>query len=397
MKNKTLGCLLGGAVGDALGYAVEFKNYRDIIRRYGGKGITRYELNREGVAEISDDTQMTLFTAAGCLLGQTRLYMRGIGGGLYEYCPYTYSDWLRTQTSSYQPNEPENVYTWLTRVPQLYARRAPGNTCLQALQMGDRAHNNSCGCGGVMRTSPIALFGMQHSCADYGYIASASAEAARITHKHPLGFIPSAALAYVLCELASSNQSDHRKLAWAFDVARRALPSTPNIHDKEKTFGELWPKEVRIMQNLMKKASELAASTIDDVEAIRQLGEGWTGHEALAIAQYCALKHPSSFEDAIVAAVNHSGDSDSTGSICGNIMGTFLGVDSIPDYYLQDLELRDVIMEIAEDLHDGCCIGDYIPMDTPEKLRWLNLYYFHVWKPKKEMLEECRKDLEHMP
>lgn len=151
------------------------------------------------------------------------------------------------------------------------------------------------------------------------------------------------------------------------------------------------------MQELMKKASALAKSKIDDVEAIRQLGEGWTGHEALAIAQYCALKHPSSFEDAIVAAVNHSGDSDSTGSICGNIMGTFLGVDKIPDYYLKDLELRDVITEIAEDLHDGCCIGDYIPMDTPEKLRWLNLYYFHVWKPKKEMLEECRKDLEHMP
>ena len=60
------GCLLGGAAGDALGYPVEFLSLADIRERYGPAGITSYAL-QHGVAQISDDTQMTLFTANGLL------------------------------------------------------------------------------------------------------------------------------------------------------------------------------------------------------------------------------------------------------------------------------------------------------------------------------------------
>ena len=96
-KDQVLGCMVGGAVGDALGYAVEFKSYGSIVGKYGEKGITRYQLDRRGVAEISDDTQMSLFTAAGILLGMTRGYMRGIMGRIDTYCHWTYLDWLHTQ------------------------------------------------------------------------------------------------------------------------------------------------------------------------------------------------------------------------------------------------------------------------------------------------------------
>ena len=60
--DKFRGCLLAGAAGDALGYEVEFMPEEEIFRRFGEAGITEYRL-RGGVAEISDDTQMTLFTA----------------------------------------------------------------------------------------------------------------------------------------------------------------------------------------------------------------------------------------------------------------------------------------------------------------------------------------------
>ena len=75
------GSLIGGAAGDALGYTVEFDDYSEIIANYGQPGITEYELVN-GVAEISDDTQMTLFTANGLLMGLTRKYMRGFGRAL---------------------------------------------------------------------------------------------------------------------------------------------------------------------------------------------------------------------------------------------------------------------------------------------------------------------------
>ena len=81
MRNldKFRGCLIGGAAGDALGYEVEFMLADEIFDRFGDNGITEYSLHN-GVAQISDDTQMTLFTATGLLLGTTRGMIRGIMG-----------------------------------------------------------------------------------------------------------------------------------------------------------------------------------------------------------------------------------------------------------------------------------------------------------------------------
>ena len=138
MKNldKYRGCLIGGAAGDALGYAIEFSDEEDIFKKYGDTGITEYEL-ADDVAEISDDTQMTLFTANGLLLGTTRGMTRGIMGSYASYAYYCYKDWLRTQTSEYPVDrEKPYAYTWLINIPELFSRRAPGNTCLSAINSG---------------------------------------------------------------------------------------------------------------------------------------------------------------------------------------------------------------------------------------------------------------------
>lgn len=95
LRDSVRGSLIGGAAGDALGYAVEFDRYPEIIAKYGQPGITEYELVN-GVAEISDDTQMTLFTANGMLMGLTRWYMRGIGAAPEYYVEYAYQDWYDT-------------------------------------------------------------------------------------------------------------------------------------------------------------------------------------------------------------------------------------------------------------------------------------------------------------
>lgn len=323
-KDKILGCMVGGAVGDALGYAVEFDTYDTIVKKYGKGGIVRYQLDRHGLAEISDDTQMSLFTAAGVLLGMTRLYMRGIMGRIDTYCRFTYLDWLHTQewTSRHGAG---NVKSWLMDVPGLYARRAPGNTCLSALHAIENhgeVRNDSCGCGGVMRTAPIALLSYLHGYSDGDKLVcgNCAAEAARITHKHPLGFIPSAVLNHILMEIMERKSGQNLRLESLVSNALSALPKIVSETDGSKTYGELWPEEIRRQKRLMEKALELADSDTEDRHAIESIGGGWTGHEALAIAVYSAAKHWDSFEDAIVSSVNHSGDSDSTGAICGNIM-----------------------------------------------------------------------------
>ena len=101
----------------------------------------------------------------------------------------------------------------------------------------------------------------------------------------------------------------------------------------------------------MNKAIAFAHSDKSDIDAINELGHGWVAEEALAIAIYSSIKHSDNFEDALICSVNHGGDSDSTGAITGNIMGTFLGFNKIPDYYVNNLEIKDIILEIADDLY----------------------------------------------
>lgn len=120
-QDKYRGCLIGGAAGDALGYAVEFSDEGSIFRRFGGKGITEYEL-QDGVARISDDTQMTLFTANGLLIAETRGKLRGIMSEYRYYILPCYRDWLKTQRQRY-PYNGEEYFSWLLNVPELFHPR----------------------------------------------------------------------------------------------------------------------------------------------------------------------------------------------------------------------------------------------------------------------------------
>src|SRR5699024_6849945 len=77
---------------------------------------------------------------------------------------------------------------------------------------------------------------------------------------------------------------------------------------------------------LLMRAVKLARDpAVSDLDGIHALGEGWVAEEALAIAVFCAVRYQDDFAAAIRAAVNHKGDSDSTGAICGNILGAWLG------------------------------------------------------------------------
>ena len=334
-EKKILGCLLGGAAGDALGYAIEFDSERVIFKEYGKKGIREYELYG-GKAIISDDTQMTLFAAEGILLAED---------------PYDYTDYIM---SNYQANR-EWLFTqdhttkvkkklWLTDIPELNARRAPGNTCLSALRTGKiysiyEPANNSKGCGGVMRVAPIGLYYSPEKL-PIQQIDLMGAQQAALTHGHPLGYLPAAGLVHIVNKCL---YEPDLSLAEIVDDMIAVVPEIPEMK-------EISPAYCTVFKELMEKAVALAAADLPDLEAIHQLGEGWVGEEALAIAVYCALKHADDFDAALIASVNHKGDSDSTGAVTGNILGAYLGIDGIPDKYKEKLELVDVIEKVANRL-----------------------------------------------
>src|SRR5260370_31553819 len=70
----------------------------------------------------------------------------------------------------------------------------------------------------------------------------------------------------------------------------------------------------------IEQAEALAEARPRERSALRVMGKGFVAEEALAMGIYCALS-ARDFEDGIILAVNHSGDSDSTGSITGNLLG----------------------------------------------------------------------------
>ena len=351
------GCLLAGAAGDALGFEVEFMPEEQIFQRFGESGITEYRL-RNGVAEISDDTQMTLFTATGLLLGTARGMNRGIMAKYSDYIRYSYKDWYRTQTEGF-PLPSEYHYSWLVNIPKLFSRRAPGNTCLSALesdQEGTIEHpiNRSKGCGGVMRVAPIGLYFCDKR---LPIIESdrVGAEAAAITHGHDLGWLPAAALVHIIRRLA---EEDGTSVLAAVQDAMVTIP---------KLLPSDYPNEsyLKYLLALMQKAVDLSKENCDDLDAIHLLGRGWVAEETLAIAIYCSLKYPNDIEKALIASVNHGGDSDSTGAVTGNILGASLGMEAIPNKYLENLELKDTIIEIADDLFHDCKLSEYSDYEDP--------------------------------
>ena len=362
--DRIRGSLVGGAIGDALGYTVEFMQEEQIFRKYGSSGITEYELTN-GKALVSDDTQMTLFTANGILVGDTRLSMRGIGGDPKVYVPNAYLDWLKTQqldinsVNQYERYTEKGGYSWLLDVPELYSRRAPGNTCLSALETRAKEDhvnsfinspiNRSKGCGGIMRIAPLALkyrLG-ENFYGDIEQIDMEAAELSAITHSHSLGYMPSSVVSHIISRILCSHDEMSLK-----DMVLEARDSV------SKLFAE--DKNLPVLVDIIDKAVRLSEKTdTDDLDNIHALGEGWVAEETLGIALYCALKYQNDFSKAMIVSVNHKGDSDSTGAVTGNILGALIGYDAIDSKWKKDLELLDVILEVADDLCHGCQMSEY--------------------------------------
>lgn len=350
------GCLFGGAAGDALGYAVEFFEDYTIFHHYGSNGITEYALDSvTHKALISDDTQMTLFTANGLLVGDTYRCIKGIQRLPREYVASAYQDWLYTQTGSYKQRSERDHdrQSWLCDVEELYCRRAPGNTCLSALLQAARSRcvddyilsprNNSKGCGGVMRVSPVAL----NYQGDIEKLDMEAAEIAAITHGHSLGYMPAAVLCHIINRIVFP--CDEKKTLRQIVIEARETV--------KRLFAE--DKHINELTDIIDRAIALSENDFDDLENIRALGQGWVAEEALAIAVYCSLKYADDFSGGIIAAVNHSGDSDSTGAIAGNILGALVGYNAIDEKWKKDLECADIILEIADDICHGCQMSEF--------------------------------------
>ena len=150
-------------------------------------------------------------------------------------------------------------------------------------------------------------------------------------------------------------------------------------------------KHLKELSDLIDLAVELSGNQDSDLDNIHRLGEGWVAEETLAISIYCALRHQDDFSAGIIAAVNHKGDSDSTGAVTGNILGALLGYDAIDDKWKKDLELLDVIIEMSDDICHGCQMEEYSDYEDPD---WYRKYIGMTWKDEKTAAADTEMDIQ---
>lgn len=342
IQDAIRGSLVGGAMGDALGYAIEFKKENTIFNQYGPKGICAYELT-DGKALFSDDTQMTLFTANGIL---KREAMKKQDTPVSVFVEKAYRDWLFTQNGAYKNRESyPNRSSWLLDIKDLYAWRAPGNTCLSALEQKETENkdyihnhiNNSKGCGGIMRIAPLALYYRNE---DIKKLDLEGAQIAAITHGHSLGYMPAAVLTHIISRILSHKNSMSLK---------------EMVIEARDTIQELFKEDSHIQElvDIINLAIQLSVNNESDLNNIHRMGEGWVAEETLGIALYCSLKYQNDFSKALIVSVNHNGDSDSTGAVTGNILGAYIGYASIEQKWKENLECLDLLLEMADDLSNG--------------------------------------------
>ncbi len=292
---------------------------------------------------------MTMFTADGLIRASVRQRQKGLCD-VPSVVRHAYLRWLWTQGNR-QPlldafgAEPDG---WIAGVTALRSRRAPGMTCMGALSKRRRRHD---------RHTVERLEGLRRrdASAPVGFVPMTiedrfrlGCEIAVLTHGNPSGYLPAGFLAAAVGAVV-----DGSTLHEALDAAEAILRG--------------WDGSAETVRAVT-LGRELGRRRLPTPLGIELLGGGWTGHEALGIALACVESEPT-FEEGVLAAVNHSGDSDSTGSIAGNILGALYGVEAIPTRWLDELELRDEIEQLARD-----AIQEFHDRDDAATDDWLARY-----------------------
>lgn len=313
--DQLAGCLLGGALGDALGYPVEFEKVSQMSQDHDFDKIVDKLI-------VSDDTQMTLFTANALLLD----------GNLRINTWNCYQDWLETQFKQGKSELSHRPISWLMEYPEMYASREPGRTCLMTLMRGipgdlNEPINQSKGCGALMRVAPLAFIDREDP-------YSVAIENSALTHGHQMSHIASAALVSLLRYISEGETLCDSVSLMRQDIKRIFMDSL----------------EVKVFDDLLQQAILASEKDFDDMEIISRLGEGWVAEETLAIALYCSLKYSNDLKKALRVAVLHDGDSDSTGSVTGQMLGTLLGAKKLPQEEIKRLDLLEPLMKMIERL-----------------------------------------------
>jgi ADP-ribosylglycohydrolase len=315
-QDQFLGCLLGSAIGDAIGYPVEFLTLEQIKKNLGPQGVTgfdslrRLDYAKHPIGTYSDDTQMTLATLRGLLRAKNPLDLEEV----MNYVSQEYAAWYQS---------PDND-------------RAPGLTCLRGTRKLSEGRSwkesgvDKDGCGAAMRASPVGLLFYKPE------------------HSHPL---------ILTAEAVGSCTHANQSAVQSGVVAAKAVAKVVEYDGRDNHYATqlmhgsiLGLNRDKKLQDKLKEITD-ALNDPDEQRAIQSLGHGWKGHEAVAMALYAFLKSPKDYRATILRAANIDGDSDSVASIAGAISGAYNGASAIPKDLVSPLIGKEEIIRLGKELY----------------------------------------------
>ena len=327
------GCLLGMAIGDALGYTVDDKTWEEIQDFYGPNGLMGFDLQDSEFAQVSSYTQIAAFLCNSFLLAVSR--------GKTDYLRFAkvaLREWTRSQQYY---RDPEESYCWIAKLPQFRQRHCRDARMLSTLRLeqfgtidSPQNHNNAPGL--ITAAVATALFYNDKRLTPQ-QVGTLAGELIALTHGDPETFLCGVVLAYAITGIL---QEPRLPLLVQFQQA---------IEVMDRQFRSRFFQAEELAMQLQRTIALVKSGTVTDQEGMEQL-ECMDTAQCLSGAIFACLMHPNDFDSAIVTAVNHSGLSAATGAMVGAIMGAKFGESALPEFYLESLECTEVLGLLAEDI-----------------------------------------------
>lgn len=353
------GCLLGMAVGDAMGYTVDARSWQEIQEDYGPNGLLGYDLVN-GYADVTSYTQLAAFTCNGLLFGLTRGQMTGKMAPFIKYIALSSCEWAALQRAWGRPNR---TYCWLGRREELCRRHCMDTRMLETLNrknLGtlETPTNNYTGPYGLTSAIGVGLF-FDKDRMDQQEIDRLGAEAVALTHGSPTAFLSGAVLTHIMSRLLRRPDAPLKKVV------------LEAVEAMKEQFGHQYSQAYDIATLIRHAITYSESHGVRAVEVMERLGCD-NAAQVLAGAVYTCLVCGEDFDRAMIVSVNHSGRSAAVGAIVGAILGIRLGEEALPEFYIECLEPAEILVELADDLYTGC------PMERGNKLFDLDWDYKYL-------------------
>jgi len=293
MKSKFVGCLVGSAIGDALGSSFEGLWFSEVkIEHFSGRW--------------TDDTHMMIGVA------ESLIAKEGFDG---SHMAQTFIKNYEREPWRGYASGPPRVFRWIKS-------GVAWNEASKRLFSGSGSYGN----GAAMRVAPVGLF--YHD--DLEQLRAVAYDQSQITHAHELG--------------------KEGALLQAYSVAL-ATKADPSFELDSSVFLKKLEAFTRseVYRQKLERVWELLGET-NRLRVARELGNGIEAHNSVPAAIYSFLRRPDSFEECVLYAVSLGGDTDTIGAMAGAISGAYHGVEAIPDEWKSRLEAREYIEKLAEKL-----------------------------------------------